>query len=390
MSLLKASELDVLEAHVSMPRVGCWVADMVLDSETALADGDAVTLAADGGLELKGTVMPGRSSTFVGAVTARIVAGKGGMSKPAAPRYYAGAQFGDVINGLLKDSGETLSSTSDQALLSRVLDSWMVLRQPVSRALTVLLERVSPATSWRMLPDGTLWIGAETWPAVDPAYEYEVISQHGADASAEIAAATPVIVPGVTLPEIGRVSHVEHWVTSDKVRSVVTCETGSPRDRIKGALLSLARGATPGIDHYALYRAKVVKQTGQKFDVKPDDTRLATITDVPLRNGIPGLTVEVATGSYVLLGWENGDPQRRYVALWEGGETVTKAVINGTTVHLGSETGSQFVALANKVNDELAAIQATLESLSVVGSATGEFTVPYTAGTVDAANVKAK
>jgi hypothetical protein len=69
------------------------------------------------------------------------------------------------------------------------------------------------------------------------------------------------------------------------------------------------------------------------------------------------------------------------------GTSAAQIEITDSLVKLGG--GAQFVALANKVNNELQAIQATLESLTAVGTTTVEFTVPYSAGTVDAANVKA-
>lgn len=56
------------------------------------------------------------------------------------------------------------------------------------------------------------------------------------------------------------------------------------------------------------------------LDLLPDDAEIAGpggLQGVPIRHGLPGITVEVETGARVLLGFEAGDPSRPYAALWE-------------------------------------------------------------------------
>jgi hypothetical protein len=78
MALITANGLDVIEAHYSMPRVGVWVVDLSVDVDSAsgFADGATVKVAADGGVTLTGSVLPGRSSEFIGSVQLRVAAGK--------------------------------------------------------------------------------------------------------------------------------------------------------------------------------------------------------------------------------------------------------------------------------------------------------------------------
>ena len=114
-------------------------------------------------------------------------------------------------------------------------------------------------------------------------------------------------------------------------------------DRIKAYLLSFIRAALPRIDYYALYRARVSSQSADKtrVGVVPDDARIPAVDDCPIRHGAPGMrvAVDIEAGAHVLLGWENGDPKKPYVALWERGATLTLLELGGTTplARLGDE-----------------------------------------------------
>jgi hypothetical protein len=43
------------------------------------------------------------------------------------------------------------------------------------------------------------------------------------------------------------------------------------------------------------------------------------LAKVPIRHGLPGVTVKVKQGARLLLGFEAGDPRRPYASLWEPG-----------------------------------------------------------------------
>lgn len=149
---------------------------------------------------------------------------------------------------------------------------------------------------------------------------------------------------------------------------------------------------------HGLYRARVeaCAADGSTVDVTPEDPRLPARKAVPVRVGVAGAQAVVSQGAVVLLGWEAGDPARCYaVPSWEAGATVTKLVLNASTVILGGETGAQFVALANKVGTELDSIATKLAAHKHIGVTVGAGTSgiwdqTYTAGSVAASNVKAK
>lgn len=84
----------------------------------------------------------------------------------------------------------------------------------------------------------------------------------------------------------------------------------------------------------------------------PDDPRLPStgFKAVPLRNGLPGCTVQVPVGTYLLLGWLNGDESKPYCCLWEGGEAPTQIVIKATTVYLGDSAGTDALVKKGEFN----------------------------------------
>lgn len=112
-------------------------------------------------------------------------------------------------------------------------------------------------------------------------------------------------------------------------------------DRIKGPLSRFIDQVTAGVDYFGLYISKVVQQnTDLTLELHPDDPKVPDHSNVPINHGIPGMTVKVAAGARVLLGFVNGDPTQPYAALWESA-SVTELVLNGTTVKVGADDATE-------------------------------------------------
>lgn len=102
------------------------------------------------------------------------------------------------------------------------------------------------------------------------------------------------------------------------------------------------------MDHLALYPCRVVQQRADgTLDLEPESSTVPSCQGVPIRHGLPGVTVEVAAGERVLLGYEGGDPSRPFAALWTAG-SVTKITINGGNLRVARE-GDDVVATADFV-----------------------------------------
>lgn len=152
--------LDVKSATIRMPRAGAWTADLVVDAEAAPTG--AVDLRIAGERTLKGAVV--RAAVYAGMVHMRIAAGGAGLAKVIEPRHFTTPSVRVVLTDILKQVGETLSTTADQAMLAHLLEHWTTRRMPAGRAVLHVIERLPAETGWRLLDDGTFWIGPETWP----------------------------------------------------------------------------------------------------------------------------------------------------------------------------------------------------------------------------------
>lgn len=105
-------------------------------------------------------------------------------------------------------------------------------------------------------------------------------------------------------------------------------------DRLKAAAKSL-QALDPLHLYRCLYRAKVIAQAGGTVDARPIDSRVPDMAGIPLRHGIPGLTVQVQPGCTVMVGWEDGKPDRPFAALWSTDAAAVQVVVDGASIALG-------------------------------------------------------
>jgi hypothetical protein len=113
--------------------------------------------------------------------------------------------------------------------------------------LSRLLLTAAPTATWRVLPDGSIWMGVETWPdsGLLEGDDYQIISEDPMRAEAVLGVESPVIMPG-TLLGGRRVSYVEHRLNSPETRTIVWFEDeggGAGDDRLRKAVRGMVRGA---------------------------------------------------------------------------------------------------------------------------------------------------
>lgn len=94
-----------------------------------------------------------------------------------------------------------------------------------------------------------------------------------------------------------------------------------PPDRLKASLRAVIEALVGRrLDYLALYEATVLSQNGDdSLSVRADDARIGDLPRVPLRVGVPGITVVTAPGARVLIGFEGGDPRAPYASFWDAG-----------------------------------------------------------------------
>lgn len=97
------------------------------------------------------------------------------------------------------------------------------------------------------------------------------------------------------------------------------------------ALARFIRFVMRDVTYHKLYPATVMAQTGDTLAVLPENSALqgTGLMNVPMRTGVPGAKATVAPGAKCLLGFEEGDPRKPYVALWGENVIISLSFANG-------------------------------------------------------------
>lgn len=302
-----------LSGRLTLPRTGAWQADVRIEDPDGVT-GAVVINVDEGKLILNGTV--DRGGVWQDADFLRVVGGAGGLSLTATARHYNAASVGVVLGDLLRDAGEKLSPTSDAAVLSLSLSSWTTSALPTGQMIALLLKAAGHAANWRVRLDGTIWVGAETWPdsGLKEDTDYQVLSEDPTRITALLGVEVPLVMPGTSLG--GRkVSYVEHRLDSPETRTDVWFEATAPGtdDRLRRAFGALVRGANPQTAYAAMFWATIVSQVGETIDVNPVDPTRPSMAGVKLFAGFAQWKLQLSPGGHVLVGWGSGDPTQAFV-----------------------------------------------------------------------------
>jgi hypothetical protein len=219
---LFANGVPVSRARVTMPRQGCWTADIVVPDPDAITG--KVTLAMDNGLTLVGTAE--RGGVWLDSNYIRIAPGANGLKKQSKPKPYRNVSLGTIAKDLLGNAGETLAASSNSGLLAVQFPWYTQSQDAIGRCLSALiLDRRLASPVWRALPDGTIWLGYETWPdaGIKAPGDYQDISEAPQEGRAELGVETWTLTPGMSL-EGRHLSDVEHYADGENVRSTVWFE----------------------------------------------------------------------------------------------------------------------------------------------------------------------
>lgn len=206
--------IDILEAAIVLPRVGVWWADVVLDTDDALAGAAAIEY---GPWSLVGSVSDGGEAVH-GRNPLRVVGGMGRIGDEAEAKTFRGAPIRLPIVDTVESVGEVVSATATGGL-SMVLAHWIRTRRQAAQAVAMLARKGGFA--WRFLPDGTFWFGEETWP--EASVEHEVMDELPMH-DAVVIATDELLLPGTTFRgrRVGRVQMLPHLS-----RTTVWFEVGS-------------------------------------------------------------------------------------------------------------------------------------------------------------------
>lgn len=223
---LFAESFMCARGRISLPLTGTWVADLAIDPATSGENlpvvGDPLTISlGEGGFTLQGAVR--RVNNAFQTVFARVVGGGGGLYDELDPKSYQDATFGLVLSDILGQIGETLSTNVSADIQNIQLPFWTVLEGPAFESLYNLVvearNRTGTLVNWRVLPDGTIFLGVESWPAATMP-SFDLMSWQPDQLKTTIYATNPSLLPGQTW-QSGQVSNVSHVVEPERIRTEV-------------------------------------------------------------------------------------------------------------------------------------------------------------------------
>jgi hypothetical protein len=182
----------VIGTNIMLPRVGAWVANLIVNGETIPKGAMVATLS---GVDMPCWIQ--RCELVQGMQHLRVIGGAGGLAKTAKAKHYRNPTVRHVLTDLARDAGETLSSTCTAAILNQPLNYWTTLALPTGVLLQALADVAGGGCLWRILYNGSLWFGTETWPAC-PA-DVRIMQQDAPNASQVLGTDAQGIWPGTTI-----------------------------------------------------------------------------------------------------------------------------------------------------------------------------------------------
>lgn len=347
----------ITRGRLTLRLAGAWDAELWLGSDIEVAGPAVVDVA---GVQFVGTATSGKDSG--NRVSVRVVGGAGGLSSTVTAIAFAQATRGTILQAALGSGGETLSPLSDSTVTGGLLAHWSIASGTVAEAVRRLVEHAS--ATWRVLPDGTIWVGVDVFPPVEP--EHVLISESPVNQRLVVAVDTASILPGTTFR--GRhVSSVEYTISHRSMRASVSYAEG--RDDLAGGLSALVRRESAGRDLERTFAARVVAQNADgTLELRPTDPKMPGLSRVPVRLGLPGVTgYQVIPGIDCSLEYENGDPSKPFVSSFGRGQALTLGV--GLTSLTVSATDIQMGGSEPLV--KFAALQAWVAALTVAGAPLG-------------------
>ena len=216
MPYLTANGTTCIRGKVVMPRTGLWWADLEIQDQDPTPYEGKVTLAFnEGAFTLQGASLPARLAPQWGVVMCRVVGGAAGLATQLPAKAYQSVTFQLPFLDLLGACGEAASPIADPSTLKLPLQFWNRLAGTGARALGALVDPLG--LPWRALPDGTIWVGPETYP--DSGLTNYVITDTAPQENAlELKIDTPSIFPGESF-QGNEVSRLEHHIETHQIRT---------------------------------------------------------------------------------------------------------------------------------------------------------------------------
>ena len=351
-------DVAILTGYLRLPVRGNWAASVECAGVTVPSGACSILIYPE-----QRTGEPIKPpSTFAGFVrfadviegsntlTVEVVGGAGQLLQQLPPLDYvtgvtqvpAGTVLAAIVSAL---PGEQLAAGVAQALNAYPLPRWHRAGGTTAKdAIDILVYDLATVTGlplgWRVLPDGTIWAGLETWPTLDAAtVEAEYAGQVTTDGVVLYATSGAPLLPGWTITSTGPGG----GLSAQAVEVVYTLVPPALRTRVRHALPSDAPFA-PDLSLYARpWPASLAapQNADGTVNVTCDDARMGDMRSLPVRLGIPGAAVVGLPGppsaARVRVAFDGASPRGAFAFLADQDPTATHPLaLVGDGVNVGS------------------------------------------------------
>jgi hypothetical protein len=326
-----AGDLAVLSGYLRLPQRGNFVAALECALTTAPAGACSLLFTP----EARGSTPAAAPSVFAGFIrfaeaiegsntlTVEMVGGAGQLQTELPPLEHvlaattipAGLVAAAIVAAL---PGEALAPGVEQALDAYQLPRWHRAGGITARdAIDVLVYDLATWTGldlgWRMLANGTIWIGLETYPVVDvatyPGTEYA--GQVTTDAAVLYAPSGAPLLPGTVVTSSGKGG----TISTQAVEVEYTLVPPALRAKVRQVMPGQP-ARVPDLSLYARSWGATVagpQNADGTLDVTCDDARMGDMRRLSFRLGVPGATVVgIPRGARVRVRFQDGSPRGAY------------------------------------------------------------------------------
>lgn len=308
MSTVTVNGASAMTASITVPYYGAWVADVVLQSSSAIpTTANGCSLVA-GDLKLVGTAI--RTASFSGSRSARIVGGAGGWRKALPAKGYShpgGLKLSAVLNDVARESGESIVISS--ALDREIGTSYGREAAKAERALHLLTNG-----AWWIDPAGKTQIATRDGSAV--VSPFTVAGWSGGKGKFDIASETIATwMPGrtFTAPTVSgtqTVSAVTIIADNEGKLRLSVLSTSVATERLRTDLRSIIRQEIAALTYMGVWEYTIVAATSSTVDATPTNSSMPLLTSVPMQPSLLGEVVTPTVGSKCRIWFVNGDPTR--------------------------------------------------------------------------------
>lgn len=338
----------VLTASVHFPLSGSWSGEVQVAADDAPIAGAVVTFSLAG---TDFTARVTRSGVEAERARVRLTGGSVDWSATQAVKHYRDSTSDQVLADV---------SVVPAVATGSSLAFWT--RNPGTTGSTVKSIADNLGVNWRVNPNGTVRIQPEA-PVQITGTDAVETDRDPSRGLVTVAVEDALILPGVLFGDdsVGDVTY--------DLGQVLRCRYYTEgRARIRDGLERIIRWVMRDTLFLGQYTAKVEAQNADgTLDLLPDDLRLRAqgLQSVPIRHGLPGVSVDVPNEERVLLAFDGGNPTQPYAALWHEGQV--------TAVRIG---GTDAVALASLVESRLNTMQTAIDTHMHPTAATGPPSIP--------------